>query len=203
MELKNAKVEANSYYLTFEDVIENQAVTVDIEFYEIWSFTNPSKKSRLLEDFGNTIGFFVKGKQAEFPINLKEHLRTIPIHIPHILGRQLFKMCFDFFIKYTEAPVHVSIVEHPGYPLVLVTYDSSIVTKEETVERWINAIMDSIQTCEFVVEPLDKEQESAEDDYDEVDEDVHVEFELEDDVAALIKVPEEPKYLPLEGEEDE
>jgi hypothetical protein len=203
MELTHTKVEASSYYLTFEGVIENQLVKVDVEFYEVWSFTNPLKKSKLLEDFGNTIGFFVKGKQTSFPINLKEYLKTIPLHIPHALGRQLFKQCFDFFIKYTEAPVHVSIVEHPGYPLAIVTYDSSIISKEETVERWINTIMDSIQTCGFIVEPLDKEQGPAEEDYDEVDEDVYVEFELEDEIAELIKVPAEPEYLPLEGEEDE
>lgn len=201
MEFKNAVENEGFYRFDFEDAMENKLIKLTIEFYEKWSLTQ--KRKNTLEDFGEVIGFYIPAATNKFPFDIKDSLRTVPLHIPNGTGRHLFKTCFEFFINQTNAPVHVSLTEHPGYPLILVTYDCTIITKEDTVNRWINNIMNGIQSCEVITEELEKDASVEGDDIDEIDEDVIVEYELDDELLKAMKEPAEQVFLPLEGEGEE
>lgn len=203
MELKNKEVKDGFYRFEFEGEMDNQVMKVAIQFYEIWSLTDPHKKENFIEEFGKAIGFFMAGQKTQFPYDVRNDLEVIPVHIPHELGRNFFKTCMNYFIERTDAPMRLKEIEHPGYPLVTVTFDKTVIAHKETVFRWIETIMNAIQTCEVTFEDLPNEVKEDEDDFDEVDEDVIVEFEIDDELAAHIKTPAEPEYLPLEGDEDE
>jgi hypothetical protein len=201
MELISKQVDEYQYRLEFKDTVGNQLIKAVVEFYEAWSLTS---KKNILEDFGNTVGFYMPALQVEeSPYNVRTNIKTLPVHIPHLLGRYLFKSCFDYFIEQTDAPVQVStMVEHPGYPLVVVTFDSSVITQPITVQRWIDNIMAGIRNCKFTTEEIENTSPEQEDEFDdEVDENIIVEFELDDDLKEAMKGSASDEFLDVTDEE--
>jgi hypothetical protein len=149
-----------------------------------------SKNKDLLNHFGDVVIFALVGEQESFPYDSKKKLASIPVHIPHPYGRQLFKACMDFYIKESSAPMHTSFCDHPGYPELVVTFDTKVMTAE-IVKRLIASITEGIRSCETAIELIEQEEQETTDDelLDEVDEDVVVEFDFEEEVKKAIKEP--------------
>lgn len=203
MELIKGTCKDGIYQLEFQEDAENTVLKIWITFNIHWSLTDYKKRNNLLGDLGGAVGFYQTGTSVPFPYDVRTNMKTLPVHIPHAIGRQLFKLCFDFFIKWTDAPVHVSTADHPGYPLMMVAYDNSIVLREDTMTGWVESIMRGIQKCYFETELMEKKKDEEEDDIDKVDEDVHVEFELDDpELVSLMKQPAVRTIQPMEGDEN-
>jgi hypothetical protein len=185
------------YSIDVKKTHQNKELIISIVFNCDWQFNNPTEN---LNEFGKVAGFHIPGKIESFPYDVKTNLQTLPLHIPDSDGRSIFKLCMDVFLKRTNAPVHVASMEHPGYPLTVVTFDNSII-KEEIVADLVLSILESIQEGAVqVLEP--KEQDlSEEEDLEEVDENVIIEFEEDEELKGLMKKPVDRSIKPLEGED--
>lgn len=179
--------EDHIYKLEFLEKIENHLLTIRMEFKEHWRLV--SRHKDLLNDFGQTVGLIIRGTEEEFPYDSKKNLVSIPLHIPHPYGRQLFKECMDFYIKESRAPMHTSYSDHPGYPELVVTFDIKILTSD-VVRRLIASIMQAINHCETEKQLIETEDQTTEDELlDEVDENVVVEFDFDEDLKSVMKEP--------------
>jgi hypothetical protein len=185
------------YKLEFWEKVENHLLTIRVEFTEHWRLT--SKNEDLLNNFGNTVCFAIVGDRTEFPYDPKKNLVSIPIHIPNPYGRQLFKACMDFYIKESSAPMHTAFIDHPGYPELVVTYDTKVLT-EELVNRLIVSITEGIRLSRTEKELIETEVPDVDEDtLDEIDEDVVVEFEFDDELKNIMKEPVSNLVLPIGG----
>lgn len=167
MELKWKKNVNSHYRLLFKDESEAESVEFLIEFDVKWK-----------------LGFkySIISNPVPFPYDFKKTLLSIPIHIPRQSKRYFFKSCMDYVIEETDMPAHVSMVEHPGYPLMLVTFDPKVIDKE-TIRKILEEIMDAIEITKVNKTEKPKEEEKEEVDLlDEVDEDNVVEFEFDDEL---------------------
>lgn len=198
MELIQAICQDGKYECSFLEQLNNATLAVTIQFEDYWRFT---PKPNLLEEFGKSVGSYRAGDIQSYPYDIKTHLESIPVHIPNTFGRFMFKSAIELLIKETDAPVHVHIVEHPGYPLLVVTYDTSIISYGVVI-RWVDSIMESIVTCTPIItenEVVSEEEEEV-DLLDDVDEAVIVEFDFEEELKQAIKLPAENVVLAMEGE---
>lgn len=189
-------LENHTYKLEFIETIEKHLVTIRVTFEEFWRLTHALS---LLDDFGRAVGFCIKGDESEFPYESKKSLISIPLHIPSSYGRQLFKSCFDFFIKESQAPMHIATLDHPAYPLLVATFDRNIIGAD-VVHRLIDSIVKGIQSCETEREFIEsKKQELDDDQLDEVNEDVVVEFEFDEELKKAMKEPVSNLVQPIGG----
>jgi hypothetical protein len=189
MELIQVKCQENCIYkLEFLEKVGNRLLTIRVMFKEDWRFNNKDKE--LFSDFGVvTMGCFERGPRFDFPYDPKEKLNSIPLHIPHEYGRKIFKLCMDKFIEETSAPMHTAFVPHPGYPLLMVTFDTDIMPGN-IVTRLIDSIYDGIYLAETETQLIETEDQATADDVlDEVDENVVVEFDFDEDLKRVMKEP--------------
>lgn len=192
MKLMNLECyEEHTYKLEFMETIENHLVTIRVEFKEHWRLT--SSKKDLLNDFGNVVGFFLKGDMEDFPYDSKKNLASIPLHIPHPLGRQIFKECMDFYTKEAQAPMHTTFSDQ-----VVVTFDKKILT-EEVTDRVVTSIMAGIRSAKTEKKLIEVEEIVTDDTLDEVDEDVIVEFEFDEELKSIMKEPISKLIQPIGG----
>lgn len=176
MEIRNTQYNEGTYSIQFEENNDTHLKTTTISFLERWSLTHPLNENP---------SFYMMKEGTNYPYEPKTNLRSIPIHIPHPLGRYMFKTCFDFFARTTDIPAFAGTAEHPGYPLTLVTYDTSVVSAH-VIERLITSIMNGIKTAEVHIEEH-QSVTSSEDILDDIDPNAIVEFEF-DEVEELSKI---------------
>lgn len=192
MELTVTEHEGNIYKLQFEEKHEDSLSTINVEFSINWS---PSKFTGFLK----YMGFAKIGEEQDFPYDMKKDFKVIPLHIPHSIGRELFKQCFDYFAEQNSVPISVQFIQHPGYPLTLLSYNPLIIS-QTALREIIEAINLGLEYAKVKQEALEAEEQDAVEDDDTVDPNVTVEFEEDDDLKLIMKPPVKTEFLPMKGE---
>lgn len=197
MQLTKTDYEDGFYTLEFRKVTTNTQTDLLVVFENNWEF---SKQSEDEYSIGEVAGTFKREEMTPFPHDMKKNLFSIPLHIPSNDGRQIFKSCMDFFIKRTHAPIHVAFVEHPGYPLVVVSFNSFVIA-EMIVTELIEAIMYGIREASLSIQEIEKEEVKQEEDIDEIDENNIIEYEEDEELKAVMKPPVDRSIKPIDGGE--
>jgi hypothetical protein len=198
MELKQVKNFEGHYELEFEDKEEDHLMKITVCFSEFWSLTSKKTDGKT---FGESISFNIILPVSPFPYNGKEELFSFPIHMPNQYGRSLFKSCFDFFVKETDMPVHITSVDHPGYPLLILTFNGKIV-KESLVRRVISTILKGIELATIEMEIIDKKKNIEDEEIINIDEAEIIDYEFDDELKDLIKQPVSKEIEDLPERED-
>lgn len=178
MEIESVTNEAGRYQLVFREFFSGGTVTdITVIFVEHWNLTG---------GINENMGFYIpQWVTKPFPYDLKATLLSIPIHIPDLRGRYIFKTCFEYFAKVTSLPGHVTSADHPGYPLMIVTFDSYVIT-EDLIKRIVEAILKGIQEAMIETKEIQSIDEKVEEDpLDDIDEAIVIEYEESDDLKEL------------------
>jgi hypothetical protein len=203
MEIKSLKNEEGIYQLVFGDDMQGNKVEIAIEFVEIWSLA--AKDNKILS-LSERMGFnIVKWPAVEYPFDFKQNILSIPIHIPNLHGRYLFKACFDYFAQETSMPAQVAIVEHPGYPLMVVNFDKGLIS-DDLIERILETILNAIQAAEIkmIEQPKqEKNEDDDDDDIDDIDNAEIIEYELDDELLKYgARVPVLATFESIDKDDD-
>lgn len=193
MELLSQSKNGALYHFEFKAEEDGRTLNFRMTFEFAWRFIEPNSDLRYL------ISFFSTGEEKSFPYEMKKELKSIPLHIPHFIGRDMFKSIMDYFIKQTSAPIVVTINQHPGYPVTVVTYNGSIIESVD-VNNLIYTIMAAIGNAEISEEEKTVSEAAETNEDDEFDENIILDYEEDPELMGLIKKPPVNEYLPLKGE---
>lgn len=188
MELIHEEHDGFLYILHFARKKEKELERMKVSFESKWSLHNEEEMS-----------FYKVGEEREFPYELNKDFKSIPLHIPDNTGRDVFKACFDYLVKVTSAPVHISLTNHPGYPITLLTYNAYVMDKREVLTI-AHDIMAAIKIAVITKEEVKESSEQTPDD-NEADENIIIDYEEDPELKALMKQPVKQEILPLEGGE--
>lgn len=199
MEIKSVENIEGQYQLVFKDEMDGNLVETSIHFFVDWKLK---------------FKFLIGAKPVPVPYDFKKILASIPIHIPKHNKQILFKFCMNYLIQETDMPAQIETVPHPGYPLIVVTFNPKIIEAEK-MEKILERILDAIElTKPTIIEVPKEEPEVEEDPLDEIDEDNIFEYEFDDELKEfgakepVIYVTEdaedsEPIYFAVEEEEND
>lgn len=211
MEIKYANADRNTheYSFVFEGVRDQHQVRAELSFFESWFFL----KEDSWDNFHGNISCSFVGdsvKNSNFIEDQKYALDSIPVYMPDALGRYMFKFCLEFFISKTGAPIKVDFVNHPGFPLIVVTHNNLLVDGM-VIEDLISKIIDAISCAEIHKELINKTDEEIEEEDDKLEntddaEIIDYEFNLEEfkdkEVVSRLNESSEDQYTPLEREDE-
>lgn len=166
MELKTVENDNGHYKFIFHDETDEKSIEIFMDFHIDWKLKFKYK---------------IDSKPVPYPFDFKKLLASVPIHIPKATKRYFFKQCMDYLIKETDMPAHVTAVEHPGYPLIVVTFNPRIIEQDKLL-KYLENILDTIEAAKVVETEKEIPEKEEVDPLDEIDEDNVVEFEFDDEI---------------------
>lgn len=152
--------------MVFSDETEENLIEVSIDFDVDWN-----------------LGFqyFIPNYPLKFTHEFKSDLAVFPIHIPRVNKQYLFTKSMDYVIKETDMPAHISIIKHPGYNLLAVSFNPSVIQKEK-MRKIIETIVKAVESAKVTETEKPKPEVLEKDPLDEIDEEKVVEFEFDEEV---------------------
>ena len=168
------------YNLVFEKELEEYRREIKITFTIDWKFPERCiiEQSAKLE---------------------RTKLLILNIHIPNNEDRELFSGCIFYYAKESFAPILVEVIPHPGYPLVSLSFDSTILSKED-VSNFATSIMEAVVKADIKDYNYPESTADPEED-DSTDEEVIVEYEEDEELKKVMYKPSKTIISPLNGGE--
>lgn len=187
-----------TYSVTFEDVLNEDTVITQVSFEERWSLVDRNSDEN--EEYRTRAAFHIKEAFVKYPYEVKENLECLPIHIPEASGRYILKACLDIFIKTSLAPMQITAESHPGYPIMVITFNASIIPRENVLQV-IDNIISSIENSTVIYKENEKRDPVLAEEDEVADDAPVIEFEEDEEVKSLMKEPTraEDEFEPFEG----